>query len=199
MAAYGILKDLSKGRPYYEDGIKPVLTKGGQKWFHDTANFLKHADRDPDAVLHPNNLPDNESRIAAGSGDLLQRDYYPLTGASADIHAANKAAGLVITRDNAIKYMRFFLTFLQMEDGEPFVIVESLNGYRLVNNDRPDQRKPDDMRFVCVGETAEGDAFAFRGYMAYRGELFGVSMHVYKNGAVEMLDDDPMGFIVRLH
>jgi hypothetical protein len=63
MAAYGILKDLSKGRPYYEDGIKPVLTKGGQKWFHDTANFLKHADRDPDAVLHPNNLPDNESRI----------------------------------------------------------------------------------------------------------------------------------------
>jgi hypothetical protein len=80
--------------------------------------------------------------VAAGSGDLLQRDYYPLTGASADIHAANKAAGLVITRDNAIKYMRFFLTFLQMEDGEPFVIVESLNGYRLVNNDRPDQRNP---------------------------------------------------------
>jgi hypothetical protein len=137
--------------------------------------------------------------VAAGSGDLLQRDYYPLTGASADIHAANKAAGLVITRDNAIKYMRFFLTFLQMEDGEPFVIVESLNGYRLVNKNRPDQRKPDDMRFVCLNETAEGDAFAFRGYMAYRSELFGVSMRVYKNGAVEMLDDDPMGFIVRLH
>lgn len=72
MAAYGILKDLSKGRPYYEDGIKPVLTKGGQKWFHDTANFLKHADRDPDAVLHPNNLPDNESRI--GFCIILYRD-----------------------------------------------------------------------------------------------------------------------------
>jgi hypothetical protein len=72
MAAYGILKDLSKGRPYYEDGIKPVLTKGGQKWIHDTANFLKHADRDPDAVLHPNNLPDNESRI--GFCIILYRD-----------------------------------------------------------------------------------------------------------------------------
>jgi hypothetical protein len=59
--------------------------------------------------------------------------------------------------------------------------------------------QPEDMRFVCVGETAEGDAFAFKGYMAYQGELFGVSMRVHKNGTVEMVDDDPMGFIVRLH
>jgi hypothetical protein len=86
-----------------------------------------------------------------------------------------------------------------MDDGEPFVIVESLNGYRLVNDDKPDQRQPEDMRFVCVGETANGDAFAFKGYMAYHDELFGVSMCVHKNGAVEMLDDDPIGFIVRLH
>ena len=55
------------------------------------------------------------------------------------------------------------------------------------------------MRLVCVGENAEGDAFAFRGYMAYQRQLFGVSMRVHKNGDVEMLDDDPMGFIVRLH
>jgi hypothetical protein len=137
--------------------------------------------------------------VAAGPGELFQWAYYPLTGASADIHAANKAAGLVLTRDNAIEYMRFFTTFLQMEDGEPFMIVESLNGYTLVNENKPDQRTPEDMRFVCVGETAEGDAFAFKGYMAYRGELFGVSMRVHKNGAVEMLDDDPMGRIVRLH
>jgi hypothetical protein len=66
------LKIYRKAVPYYEDGIKPVLTKGGQKWFHDTANFLKHADRDPDAVLHPNNLPDNESRI--GFCIILYRD-----------------------------------------------------------------------------------------------------------------------------
>jgi hypothetical protein len=39
--------------------------------------------------------------VAAGPGELFQREYYPLNGASADIHAANEAAGLVITRDNA--------------------------------------------------------------------------------------------------
>ena len=137
--------------------------------------------------------------VAAGQGELSARQYYPLNGASAAIHEANEAAGLVITRDNASDYVRFFTTFLRMEDGEPFVIVESLSGYRLVNKDRSDQRKPDDMRFVCMDETADGDAFAFKGYMAYQGVLFGVSMRVHKNGAVEMVEDDPMGYIVRLH
>ncbi|WP_156964449.1 hypothetical protein [Methylocapsa aurea] len=136
--------------------------------------------------------------VAAGPGDLSAQEYYPLTGKSADIHAANEAAGLALTRDNVIAYVRFFTTFLQTDAGESFVIVESLNGYRLVNEDKPDQRMPEDMRFVCMGETADGDAFAFKGYMVYQGVLFGVSMRVQKNGYVEMLDDDPMGFIVRL-
>ena len=137
--------------------------------------------------------------VAAGQGELSAREYYPLNGYSADIRAANEAADLVITRDNASDYARFFTTFLRMDDGEPFIIVKSLKGYRLVNEDKPDQRQPEDMRFVCVGETAEGDIFALKGYMAYHGELFGVSMRVHKNGYVEMVDDDPMGFIVRLH
>ncbi len=54
------------------------------------------------------------------------------------------------------------------------------------------------MRFVCGGDTADFDAFTLKGYMAYHGELFGVLMRVLRNGYVEMLDDDPMGFIVRL-
>ena len=137
--------------------------------------------------------------VAAGQGELSARAYYPLNGYSADIRAANEAAGLVITRDNASDYGRFFTTFLRMDDGEPFIIVESLNGYRLVNEDKPDQRQPEDMSFICVGENAEGDIFALKGYMAYQGELFGVSIRVHKNGYVEMVDDDPMGFIVRLH
>jgi hypothetical protein len=49
------------------------------------------------------------------------------------------------------------------------------------------------------GANAKGDVFAFRGYMVYEGQLFGVSMLVHTNGHVEMLDDDPMGFIVPLH
>jgi hypothetical protein len=136
--------------------------------------------------------------VAAGQGELSARDYFPLNGTSTEIRAANDAAGLVITRGNAVDYVRFFTMFLRMDDGEPFVIVESLNGYRLVNDDRPDQRIPEDMRFVCIDEIDDGDAFMLKGYMAYHGELFGVWMCVLKNGYVEMLDDDPMGFIVRL-
>jgi hypothetical protein len=112
--------------------------------------------------------PGAKFMVAVGQGELSARKYYPLNGASADIHAANEAAGLVITRDNASDYVRFFTTFLRMDNGEPFVILESLNGSRLVSKDRSDQRKPDDMRFVCMGETADGDAFTFKGYWSIR-------------------------------
>ena len=137
--------------------------------------------------------------VAAGPGELFQREFYPLTGTSDEIRAANKAAKLVITQENAGDYLRFFMTFLRNEDGEPFAIIESLSGYALVNDEKPEQRKPEDMRLVCDGVNAEDDAFAFRGYVAYANELFGVSMLVHKNGDVEMLDDDPLGRIVRLH
>jgi hypothetical protein len=63
MAAYSILEDLSKGRRYYEEGIKTHLTKIGRKRFRATANFLKHADRDSDAVLKPDGIEDIEWRI----------------------------------------------------------------------------------------------------------------------------------------
>jgi hypothetical protein len=65
------------------------------------------------------------------------------------------------------------MTFLRNEDGEPFAIIESLNGYALVNDEKPERRKPEDMRLVCDGVNAEDDAFAFRGYVAYANELFG--------------------------
>jgi hypothetical protein len=137
--------------------------------------------------------------VAAGPGELSAREFYPLTGTSDEIRAANKAAKLVITQENAGDYLRFFMTFLRNEDGEPFVIIESLSGYALVNDEKPEQRKPEDMRLVCDGMNAEDDAFAFRGYVAFANEMFGVSMLVHKNGDVEMLDDDPLGRIVRLH
>ena len=109
--------------------------------------------------------------VAAGPGELFQREYYPLNGASAEIHAANEAAGLVITQDNAGDYLRFFMTFLRTGEGESFKVIESLSGYALVNDEKPEQRKPEDMRLVCDGVNADDDAFAFRGYVAYANEL----------------------------
>jgi hypothetical protein len=137
--------------------------------------------------------------VAAGPGELFQREFYPLTGTSDEIRAANKAARLVITHENAGDYLRFFMTFLRTGEGESFKVIESLSSYALVNDEKPGQRYPEDMHLVCEGVNADDDAFAFRGYVAYANELFGVSMRVHKNGDVEMLDDDPLGRIVRLH
>jgi hypothetical protein len=67
--------------------------------------------------------------VAAGPGELFAREFYPLTGESSDIHAANKAAKLVITQDNAGDYLRFFMTFLRTGEGESFKVIESLSGY----------------------------------------------------------------------
>ena len=61
----------------------------------------------------------NVFMVAAGPGELFQRAYYSLDGTSANIHAANKDAGLVITRENAIDYVRFFMTFLQSHEEDP--------------------------------------------------------------------------------
>lgn len=137
--------------------------------------------------------------VAVGPGEISAREYYPLNGNGADIHAANKAAKLVITQDNAGDYLRYFTAFLRNDEGEPFAIIESLNGFGLVGKDRQTQQKPDDMRLVCEGANEEGNVFAFRGYMAYEGQMFGVSVLVHTNGYVEMLNDDPMGFIVPVH
>ena len=137
--------------------------------------------------------------VAAGPGELSARTYYPLNGNAADIRAANEAAALFITQENAIDYLRFFMTFLRTGDGDSFAIIESLNGFALVNEDKPDQRKPEDMRLVYEGANADGDAFTFRGYVVYQRELFAVLMLVRKDGIVEMLDDNPMGLIVRLN
>ena len=91
------------------------------------------------------------------------------------------------------------MTFLRTGEGEVLRGDRVPNGYALVNDEKPEQRKPEDMRLVCDGVNGDDDAFAFRGYVAYANELFGVSMLLHKNGDVEMLDDDPLGRIVRLH
>jgi hypothetical protein len=137
--------------------------------------------------------------VAAGPGELSTRTYYPLNGNAGDIRAANEAAALFITQESAIDYLRFFMTFLRTGDGESFAIIESLNGFGLVNEDKPDQRKPEDMRLTYEGANADGDAFTYRGYVVYQRELFAVLMLVRNDGTVEMLDDDRMGFIVRLN
>jgi hypothetical protein len=72
MAAFGILRDLSKGRDYYELGVKPHLSTIGIRRLNKIANFLKHADRDPDAILGSFSQEENDWRI--GFCIILYRD-----------------------------------------------------------------------------------------------------------------------------
>jgi hypothetical protein len=72
MAAFGILRDLSKDRDYYELGVKPHLTQIGIRRLNKIANFLKHADRDSDATLSSFSHEENDWRI--GFCIILYRD-----------------------------------------------------------------------------------------------------------------------------
>jgi hypothetical protein len=64
MAAFGILNDLAATRHVdYDAQLKTFFTKIGFAHITNTANFLKHADRDPDANLRSLDEEENDWRI----------------------------------------------------------------------------------------------------------------------------------------
>jgi hypothetical protein len=64
MAAFGILNDLTAARTVdYDVRFKPFFTSIGWSHLTNTANFLKHANRDPDASLASLNAQENDWRI----------------------------------------------------------------------------------------------------------------------------------------
>jgi hypothetical protein len=64
MAAFGILNDLTAARSVdYDITFKPLFTNIGWSRLTHTANFLKHADRDPDAILASLDARENDWRI----------------------------------------------------------------------------------------------------------------------------------------
>ena len=63
MAALGVVYDLARGPNEFEKAIRDGLTKIGQGRLRATANFLKHADRDPKAVIDRFDPRENDWRI----------------------------------------------------------------------------------------------------------------------------------------
>jgi hypothetical protein len=63
MATFGIVEPLSRGQELYEAALRPALTALGRDKLVGTANFLKHADRDPDGITSPPLDHDNDWRI----------------------------------------------------------------------------------------------------------------------------------------
>jgi hypothetical protein len=64
MAAFGILNDLAAARTIdYHMSFRPLFTKIGWSHLTGAANFLKHADRDPEAILTSFDPRENHWRI----------------------------------------------------------------------------------------------------------------------------------------
>lgn len=140
----------------------------------------------------------NVFMVAAGTGDLESRSFYPLNGPGCDIMNANDAAGLSISEENAMAYLRFFHDHLRDDSGERFAIVESLDGFCLIDKEQQYRPKPADMRLTYAGSPLEQN-FAFRSYVTYQNRLSAVTSLVCANGAVHMLNEEPQGFLVPAH
>jgi hypothetical protein len=64
MAAFGILNDLAAACTIdYDLFFRPLFTEIGWSHLTSTANFLKHADRDPEAILTSPDPRENHWRI----------------------------------------------------------------------------------------------------------------------------------------
>jgi hypothetical protein len=92
MAAFGILNDLAASCTIeYDLLFRPLFTEIGWSHLTSTANFLKHADRDPEAILAspdprenhwwdwllPSSLPLGTGHSDAYNGRVPQLDGYP--------------------------------------------------------------------------------------------------------------------------
>lgn len=157
------------------------------------APFYAHGD-----IVRVSNGQSNVFMVAAGAGALESRTFHPLNGPVSDIFEANDAAGLSISEENAIEYLRFFHDHLRDPSGERFVIMESLDGFCLIDKERQHRPRPADMRLVYAGSPLEQN-FAFRSYVTYQGRLSAVTSVVCVNGAVHMLKDEPQGFLIPAH
>ena len=118
-----------------------------------------------------------------------------LAGTSAPIHAINNFESLELTDATAESYLRFFLCFLQADDGF-FELTESAEEFPDVPGDSPEvMAKRAALREALLplrGEGVEDERWIFRGTVAYQGWLYGARFSVDRIGEVTMEDDEPL-------
>lgn len=118
---------------------------------------------------------------------------FRLDGTSIVIHDFNRLTHLELTADTVVDYLRFFCAFVHGEYG-PFMLIEHDNQPCLPTGmDRLSRRilSQTARPVTCDGLTAEG-FFTCSGAMFYSNVLFLVTFNVHPDGAVDMIDDDPV-------
>jgi hypothetical protein len=126
--------------------------------------------------------------VEGGDGAL-----FPLDGSAARIYDANEAAGLRLNIDNVVDYAMFFCGFLRAGDGDRFRFVVERGNWALDTGLTPADLTP------SATEAADGSGgFEITAYVVHCNELFRALLRVESDGAVMMLDDEPLGQIVGL-
>ena len=126
--------------------------------------------------------------VEGGDGTL-----FPLDGSSAQIYEGNEAAGLRLDINNVIDYAMFFCGFLRAADGHAFCFVVERGDWGLDTGLTPSDLTP------RAKSAADGSgSFEITAYVVHCNELFRALFRVESDGAMMMLDDEPLGRIVGL-
>ena len=135
--------------------------------------------------------------IAAGPGPFGTGGHqYLLNGAGQAILQANKTAGLVLTAETAPAYLKFFCRFLWAE-GVRFEVIESIDGYAVIELGFEEKALSDDLRMVG-GPDGKG-GFLYRAMMRVDDWVYGVQLAISGPlGEVSMSEVAQLARLVRL-
>jgi ATP-dependent Zn protease len=134
-----------------------------------------------------------------------------LNGSSEPMHSTNEAESLALTGATVADYVRFFFYFLRADEGA-FVLIESSEEVASAEDtDDPTEEEGAEDDDVLTLQAAQGKAhpLVMRGFdatgrwlldatVAYGGCLFTMTAAVEATGAIEMIDDNPVGLLTEL-
>ena len=118
----------------------------------------------------------------------------PLDGSVAQIKLANEMAGLRLDIGNALAYAMFFCGFLVGGGGEAFPFVTERGPWSLDTG-----RTPQDLAPRIEMPSDESGVFRINAYLAHSGALFAALLEVKPDGAITMVEDEPLGQFVPMH
>ena len=124
------------------------------------------------------------------------------------MHSTNEAESLTLTEATVADYVRFFFYFLRADEGA-FVLIESSEEVASrEDTDDPTKEQGDDGVLTLQAAQSEAHPLLMRGLdaegrwlldaaVAYGGCLFTMTAAVEASGAIEMIDDNPVGLLYR--
>jgi ATP-dependent Zn protease len=132
-----------------------------------------------------------------------------LNGSSDPMHSTNEAESLALTEATVADYVRFFFYFLRADEGA-FVLIESSEEVTSAEDaGDPNEEEGDDDTLTLQAARDKAQPLLMRGLdaqgrwlvnatVAYGGCLFTMTAAVEAGGAIEMIDDNPVGLLTGL-